>query len=216
MMKAVAKRQDKDLKGEVPVEEEVEDDAEPDEMFIKARYLMVRTYEIAVRRWGDTNTLPFVHTLLAFIWNVSQEPKAIQHLEKDFPWQLTATMLNYLYKSSGPATRIASKEFPGALKNELPRPLPEDFAMRGLVYTEDYYPESWFKDCALEEDEKLIELASMTEARTERVLWLGRRIAESGKWLQWNEESRNFNVAEGFAISSDDSYLTSNVPSVTG
>ncbi|CAH0054106.1 unnamed protein product [Clonostachys solani] len=33
---------------------------------------------------------------------------------------------------------MESEEFLGALKNDTPRPLPEDFAIRSLVYTEDY------------------------------------------------------------------------------
>lgn len=179
----------------------------PDDKFAKARSFMVSVYEIAVRRWGDPNILPFLHTILAFMLHVSRYPSAMVHLEKEFPWKLTAVMLNHLYHSCKFDLRIDSEEFPGALKNDSPRPLPEDFALRGLIYTEDYYPISWFKDSKVEEDEKYFELASMTDQRKERLLWLGRRLAASSKWLTWENATRKFGVAEPYSNGAEDILL---------
>jgi len=176
----------------------------PDDKFRTARSFMVAVYEIVVRRWGDPNTLPFLHTILAFMYHVSRYPAAMVHLEKEFPWKLTAVMLNYLHHSCQFEPRIDSEEFPGAQKNDTPRPLPEDFALQGLIYTEDYYPISWFRDSKVEEDEKYFELASMTDQRKERLLWLGRRLATSGRWLTWDNETRQFGVAEPYANDAED------------
>ncbi|KAF5707532.1 RNA polymerase II holoenzyme cyclin-like subunit [Fusarium mundagurra] len=66
---------------------------------------------------GDTNILPFLHTIL------------VNH-------------------------------FPLPEKDQLPRLLPEDFAMRGLLYTEDYLLNDWFRNDNIDEDEKYFELAS--------------------------------------------------------
>ena len=173
----------------------------PDEKFIKTRSFMVSVYKIAVRRWGDPNTFPFLHTILAFMLHVSRYPAAMAYLEKEFPWKSTELMLDSLYHSSASPSelRIHQEEFPGAQKNDSPRPLPEDFALRGLVYTEDYYPVSWFKESKVEEDEKYFELPSMADQRKERILWLGRRLAASGKWLTWDDRTRKFGVAEPYA-----------------
>ncbi|VUC30414.1 unnamed protein product [Clonostachys rosea] len=174
-------------------------EAVPDEMFPKARDFAMKIYKIVALRFGDPNTLPFLHTFLAFMWHMSKYPAAMTHLERDFPWQLTATMLNHTFQSCGFEARMESEEFPGALKNDTPRPLPEDFAMRSLVYTEDYLPSKWFKESKVEEDEKQFELASMVDQRKERLLWLGRRIASTGRWLTWNDLSRRFGVADEWA-----------------
>jgi hypothetical protein len=76
--------------------------------------------------------------------------------------------------------------------------------MRGLLWTEEYYPIRWFKDSLVEEGEKDFELPSMGDQRKERVLWLGRRLAVSGNWLTWDEKARTFGVAERFAASAED------------
>src|SRR5436190_774706 len=90
-------------------------------------------------------------------------------------------MLNTLLDSNPNFDRIKSSAFPQPEGGEAPRPLPEDFAMRGLLWVE--YPDEWFPTSRISDDEKYFEVASMTESRKERVLWLGCRIAEAGKWL---------------------------------
>jgi hypothetical protein len=57
------------------------------------------------------------------------------------------------------------------------RPFPEDFALRGLLWTEDYFPTEWFTNEKIDEEEKYHERASMTAQRKERILWLAVRIA---------------------------------------
>ncbi|KAH7302917.1 hypothetical protein B0I35DRAFT_196565 [Stachybotrys elegans] len=125
-------------------------------------------------------------------------PAAMTYLEAGFPWGPTADMLNYL-KSCKFQPRMDTAEFPGP-KNELPRPLPEDYAMRGLLYTQKYCPANWFDNDKLEEDERYVELPSMVEERRERILGLGRQIARSGKWLTWDAGSGKFDVAPDYAF----------------
>lgn len=176
----------------------------PDATFTKSRSLFMEAYKIGVLRWGDPNTLPFLHVILVFIYRASQLPAAMAHLEEHFHWELTKVMLNYLLRSCSFELRIDTNKFPGAQKDELPRPLPEDWAMWGLIFSDNYYPPSWFKDSRVEEDEKYFELASMADQRKERLLWLGRRLAESGRWLTWDDEAHKFGVAEPFAGGLDD------------
>ncbi|KFA80858.1 hypothetical protein S40288_11500 [Stachybotrys chartarum IBT 40288] len=66
--------------------------------------------------------------------------------------------------------------------------------MRGLLYTEDYFPADWFSKDKIKEDERFFEVASMTEERQEKILWLGRKIAEFGNWLAWNEANQQFKI----------------------
>lgn len=58
--------------------------------------------------------------------------------------------------------------------------MPEDFVMRGQLYTQWYYPINWFVDPVIDDDERTLDLPSMVLPRIERILWLGVRIASVG------------------------------------
>lgn len=178
-------------------------EANPDENFKQALSFAVRITETVMRRWGDTNTLPFLHTMLVFINHMTRFPGAISHIEEAFPWKLTALMLNSQLVSSEANYEVHS-DFRLPEKGQLPRPLPEDFAMRGLIYSEDYFPHEWFKNDKIDEDEKYFELGSMVEERKDRILTLGCKIATSGSWLIWNPETRQFSVPAKYDVELED------------
>lgn len=174
-------------------------EAAPDETFKLALDFATRTISRVLYRWGDTNTLPFVHSILVFMNHMTQYPAAISHLEDAYPWKLTSIMLNTLLLSCEAGYEIRG-HFRLPEKDQLPHPLPEDFAMRGLVYAEDYFPNGWFSNDKIDEDEKYFELPSVSEERKSRILSLGYKIASSGNWLLWNEEIRQFEVPEKYNV----------------
>ncbi|KAF4447843.1 hypothetical protein F53441_8648 [Fusarium austroafricanum] len=178
-------------------------EATPDETFLLALDFAKKTIDKVVRRWGDTNTLPFLHTILVFMNHMTKYPAAISHLEDKYPWKLTAIMLNTLLLSCESGYQVQS-HFRLPEKDQLPRPLPEDFAMRGLLYSEDYFPGDWFRNDKIDEDEKYFELPSVSEERKDRILSLGCKIATSGNWLLWDDEARKFSVVEKYNIKIDD------------
>ncbi|KAI8663476.1 EST1-DNA-bind domain-containing protein [Fusarium keratoplasticum] len=177
-------------------------EANPDEPFKQALDFAVRIIETVMRRWGDPNTLPFLHTVLVFMNHMTRFPGAISYLEGAFPWKLTALMLNSLLVSCEAGYEVHS-DFRRP-ERELPRPLPEDFAMRGLIYSEDYFPSDWFKNNKIDEDEKYFELGSMVEERKDRILTLGCKIAASGSWLIWKPETRQFSVPAKYDVELED------------
>ncbi|KAM5353070.1 hypothetical protein ACJZ2D_017051 [Fusarium nematophilum] len=200
LMKAMSRKADET---DVPMDGSSIPEAYPDETFALCLSFAVRTIETVIRRWGDTNTLPFLHTTLVFMSHMSQFPAAMAHLEGAYPWKLTSLMLNSLLVSCGPDYEVHS-DFRLPEKDQLPRPLPEDFAMRGLLYTEDYHPNVWFKNNKIDEDEKYFELASMVEERKDRILSLGCKLAAPGTWLVWDETSRQFSVPEKYDVKLQD------------
>ena len=101
--------------------------------------------------------------------------------------------MNALLLSYRDYEAMLSEEFP-RLAEESPRPLPEDFAMRGLLWTETYFPPNWFSHQEFS-DEQYTEGASMTEERRERILWLGVRLADPGRWLVYDKTKHQFAVA---------------------
>ncbi|KAK7419447.1 hypothetical protein QQZ08_010865 [Neonectria magnoliae] len=123
----------------------------------------------------------------------------MSYLEREYPWKLTAAMLNYILASGEYRTRMDGN-FPGLEKDEPPRPLPEDYAMRGLTYAEDYHPKGWFVNEKIDEDEKFFELASMADERKERILYLGLKIATLGKWLTFDTETKLFYVVSKYDV----------------
>lgn len=177
-------------------------EASPDETFKQARIFAIRITETVMRRWGDTNTLPFLHTMLVFMNHMTRFPGAISHIEDVFPWKLTSLMLNSLLVSCEAGYEVHS-DFRRP-ERELPRPLPEDFAMRGLIYSEDYFPSDWFKNDKIDEDEKYFELGSMVEERKDRILSLGCKMATSGSWLIWNPDTRQFTVPAKYDVELED------------
>ncbi|KAI1259533.1 hypothetical protein F5Y18DRAFT_293654 [Xylariaceae sp. FL1019] len=159
----------------------------------KALPLVIGTHEVVFRRLGDPNVLPYVHVIIVFMSYVTKCPNAMAHLEKHFPWKWVSMILNSLLISYQDYNRIKSKEFPRE-SGDAPRPLPEDFALKGLLWVEHYYPTGWFSNDKIDDDEKYFEMPSMTDIRKERILWLAYRIAQSGKGLVYDEMLNRFGV----------------------
>jgi hypothetical protein len=114
-------------------------EATPDETFEHALDFAVRTIETVVRRWGDPDILPFLHTILVFMNHMTRYPAAMSHLEKVFPWESTSLMLNSLLDSGKPGYKVQSR-FRQPEKDQLPRQVLEGFAMRGLLYSKTTSP----------------------------------------------------------------------------
>ncbi|KAK4119938.1 hypothetical protein N657DRAFT_244275 [Parathielavia appendiculata] len=191
--------------------------------------LLTGTYDVVCRRFGDPNILPFLHVTLVFVHHLTFCPDAMAYLAPHFPWKLTALMLNTLLKGSsssspnasqgsGLARLLESDQFPGAVKEgkdvkegvegagRRRRPLPDDFAIRGFSWAEKYLPDGWFvTEEKIDDDEKYFELASMTEERSERVVWLGCRIAkrEGGRWLKLDNKEKRFGVSHEYEVKLD-------------
>jgi len=112
-------------------------------------------------------------------------------------------MLNYLLKTIKTEPRIDTDKLPGPEKGEAPIPLPEDYALRGLLFAEDFFPNGWFDNERLDETDRYLEAGSKTVERQERILWIGRRIANAGKWLTWDAEARQFGVTSKYDVELD-------------
>jgi len=112
--------------------------------FRNAQNISNANFRTVLQRIGDPNDLPFIHVTLTFMFHMAQHPHSMQLLETEFPWELTSTMLKTLLASCGGfSRRTEDLQFPRPEKDDA-RPFPEDFAMRGLEWTDDHLPENWF------------------------------------------------------------------------
>ena len=81
--------------------------------------------------------------------------------------------------------QMESEKFPEPEKG-VGCPLPEDFMIRGLVWTSDYFPETWFSNAMVDDEERSLELASMAADRRERILWLAFQLSKVDTSLFYN------------------------------
>jgi len=184
---AVADKTDVQMEG-------TQDESSPSMVsFRHAERLSNSALDIVLQRIGDPNCLSYVHCSLVFMYRMSHFSGAMDILAPAFPWQSLAIYLNTLLTSYVTLERIQDDKFPLPEKDDV-RPFPEDYAMRGLLYTEKLYPEKWFLSEKTDEEEKYHELASMIDQRRERILWLACRIADAGPWIRFDNSRPKFLV----------------------
>ncbi|KAF2456476.1 hypothetical protein BDY21DRAFT_287627 [Lineolata rhizophorae] len=172
-------------------------------IFPEACRLSFLTFSLVLRRSGDNNVLPMVHIMLAFLFSLSVMDYDLAYLADRVPWEELVSFLNTLSKVTKPRPQIENASF---LEDEVRaqdfRPLPEDNSIRGQVWTQWYFPDSWFAR-NVDEDERLIERESTVVQRTERILWLGVRIAQTGRWIAYDQRTRSWSVLPAFAQARD-------------
>lgn len=141
--------------------------------FSRAYLLTMSTFSLVLKRVGDKNVLPHVHVLLSFLSSFSTMPYVAQLIDHA-PWSELVGFLNTLLKSERPEQLMPGPVFPSELTDNLP--LPEDYLIRGQLWSQWYFPENWFMREHDEED-RYLELASTIKSRTERILHLGYHIS---------------------------------------
>lgn len=142
--------------------------------FSHAYLLTMTTLTLVLRRGGDKNVLPHVHVLLAFLSTLASI-KYVAHFNDHAPWTELVSFLNTLLKSEQrPEKLIFDPVFPVDQADSLP--LPEDYLIRGQIWSQWYFPDGWFEREHDEEDRSQ-EYASTVKLRTERVMHLGYELA---------------------------------------
>lgn len=156
----------------------------PSAFIVRASRLAFIALGISLTRADDRNVYPLVHVYLVFIWSLVQ--RAWNKFDDDpvwgtiktgVPWAALCSSLNTLSAEPQAMTpKVWTEDIPKPDK-EVGRPLPEDFVMRGQLYSRGYFPQNWFTDPRIDTDERTLDLPSATQTRVERMLWLGLRIA---------------------------------------
>ena len=162
-------------------------DVESSEAIIsRASCITFVTLSISLQRIGDKNVFPLVHVSFVFLWSLVTVEKAMKYVERDVPWGEICSFLNSLAKPEAMTPRVWGDGFPKP-SDGVGRPLPEDFVLRGQLYSQFYYTKDWFQEAMIDEEERALELPSMVAPRVERILWLGIRIASVCAPIFWTE-----------------------------
>ncbi|PSR90756.1 hypothetical protein BD289DRAFT_430456 [Coniella lustricola] len=165
----------------------------PSKVFKLALKFVMDCDNAILLRQGDNNILPYLHVRLAFLLFMADKP-AMEFLENNFHWARLCDLLNSLTGIES-FDRVEAEAFPQPTN----RPLPEDWYLWGLLWTEGLFPVHWHSVDAVDEDEKTFELPSMTAYRRERVLWLGNRLASFKKWMVYDKHQKRFAPNAEFA-----------------
>lgn len=140
-----------------------------------ARRLTFDTLHIVLQRFGDRNVLTHFHILLVFLVQLASLPHDTFYIFNHVQWEEFAFFLNTLARSEKITPEMYSAGFLHA-GQEGCRPLPEDYLIRGQLWAHAYYPATWFNGM-VNEEKRVLELASTIKSRIERILWLGIRLA---------------------------------------
>ncbi|KAK7556788.1 hypothetical protein IWX49DRAFT_623341 [Phyllosticta citricarpa] len=174
------------LTSELPLDSlELDLDATP--ALPQACRLLFDTLDVVLRRFGDKNVLTHLHVLLAFLTQVASLPNNTMYIFSQAQWNDLAFFLNTLARADPICPEVESAVFLREV-HEDGRPLPEDYLIRGQLWAHAYYPEGWF-DGSRDEEERVLELASTVKSRTERIMWLGIRLAQANRGLQYDFNS---------------------------
>ena len=159
------------------VEEDfVKSRTEPSSLLIfYGSFLTFQTLSAILGHVGNKNVYPAVHTSLAFLWCMALNDTSMMHIEVAVPWQKITTFLNTLIRSETDLQPVASDDFPII---EEKKHIPEDFLIRGQLWSQQYYPKGFFEEAPTEDDGRSIEYPSLSITRTYRCLWLGARLAK--------------------------------------
>lgn len=155
--------------------------------------------DLALKRTGDDQVLPHVHTWLVFLHHLRYAPVTLQRLEADIPWQNLVIFLNSLlhYVSVNSVEEATEYDFEGAeFSRRFQRPLSEDWMHRGLEWSRNYFPGDWMEKSNVALEERLIEKPSMITIRKNRILWLGHKLDD---WITFDPSIRLFAVGASLA-----------------
>ena len=159
------------------VEEEfVKSQAQPSsELIFYGSFFTFQTLSAILGHVGNKNVFPAVHTSLAFIWCMALNGTSIRHIEVAVPWRKLTTFLNTLVRSETDLQPVEDDDSPVL---EEKKHMPEDFLIRGQLWSQKYYPQDFFGKAPTEHDGRSIEYPSLSITRAYRCLWLGARIAK--------------------------------------
>lgn len=138
-------------------------------------YLAFQTFSVFLDQIGDKNIYPALHFSLAFLWCLSSTSAGMKYAELVVPWRRIVAFLNTMFSPLLDMSFVEKDEFPISDETKW---IPEDFLIRGHIWSQTYYPQSFFEGSPTDDDGRNIEMPSLKISRMYRCLWLGVRLAK--------------------------------------
>ena len=170
------------------------------------------SFNTIVQRRNDCQSLwdvlPSVHAILVWLQSIHFLRSRLNDDESihtygclmssdKFSWGGLSDYLNMLMKHNPVNARIMEFArqgiFPVPEGREEATPLPEDYLVRGLIWTQFYFPSGWFGGGQTDDEgARAIENPDVHKARVERVEWLGLYLAFRTEYLHFNVRTQSF------------------------
>ncbi|KAI9711969.1 MAG: hypothetical protein M1820_001677 [Bogoriella megaspora] len=167
--------------------------------FPQACQLAFDTFQIVLNRIGDKNILPYVYVFLVFTLGTFElQRHATAYLHEAYPWGQLAHFLNTLANSEDVDSHFDffSESLRARPSKGDHKALPEDFLIRGQIWCKGFFSAEWFDDNR-DVEERMLERASTSKARAERICAIGTRIASYSQWLHYDPAARRFTAKRG-------------------
>jgi hypothetical protein len=133
---------------------------------------------------------------LAFIYRISLVPGTFDILKDQLPWETISRVLNETLVDIDQDEDIANSSFECDGFPLAPEPLPEDYAVRGLIWEAHlkpaFFPDEWF------ERRRSESCLTFEAPRKIRVAWLGHQLVKNTECILYNYESRCFITSRRF------------------
>ncbi|KAL2856260.1 hypothetical protein BJX68DRAFT_205452 [Aspergillus pseudodeflectus] len=155
--------------------------------------LAFQTLSIMLGQIGNKNIFPSLHISLAFLWCLTRTPSGMKHVEVVVPWKQIAGFLNTLIRNFTDFALVEAPGFP--IQNE-DKWLPEDFLIRGQVWSQGLYPPGFFINAPNADEGRNLEPPSRDLSRMHRCLWHGVRLAKFNRWMTYDSETQRFSATE--------------------
>ncbi|KAL2868203.1 uncharacterized protein BJX67DRAFT_63674 [Aspergillus lucknowensis] len=139
------------------------------------------------------NIFPSLHAYLAFLWCLARTPNSMKHVEAAVPWKQIAASLNAMIRNFTDFAVVEGAGFPSQGEDKW---LPEDFFMRGQIWSQHLYPADFFINAPDADEGRNLEPASRDLSRMHRCLWLGVRLATFNRWITYDAASRKFSATD--------------------
>jgi len=160
-------------------------DALSKQAFYHALDMTVSTLKLVLRRANDRNVLPHVHIMLAFLvvladiksFSAPAQEEYVRAILDGMLWEDLSSFATKLAHSEEFGSRFETTSFLLPEHGDIGI-LPEDYLLRGQLYTPTLYPDGWWRDGEIDPEEKSIEHASTIRKRGERILNYMYRLAK--------------------------------------
>ncbi|KAI9040660.1 uncharacterized protein KD926_007876 [Aspergillus affinis] len=169
----------------------LDDPESPSRLIYYGSYLAFQTFSIFLDQIGDKNIYAALHLSLAFLWCLTRTSGGMKYAELVVPWRRIVAFLNTMFSPLLDMSLVEKAEFPISDETKW---IPEDFLIRGHIWSQVYYPPSFFEGSPTEDDGRNIEMPSLKISRMYRCLWLGVRLAKFDRWMTYDSILQKFSV----------------------
>ncbi|QSL67078.1 hypothetical protein MERGE_001465 [Pneumocystis wakefieldiae] len=141
----------------------------------------------------SSNSLAYNFICMIFLYYCSKYSSVLSSMERFIPWFKIAEYLSNIIKKIKNDNIVGTSDLPVRQNKS---PLPEDWALRGINWSEKIWPKAYFENMTEDDFNFTVEQPDdeVTEIRIKRIVWLGFKIASLSNILLYNNQTRHFTI----------------------